>query len=95
MCKRGSVSGASSPATCLFSATPRRQSHPRLGAFIPAADTLIPVVGVEMQTHWLPDERDDFGKLARWYLWLRILAGRALTLLAVAGFPGLIKQDST
>ena len=70
------------------------KSYPHFNSFIYSADTLIPVVGFEMQAYWLPDERDDFGKLARWYLWLHIAMGWALTLLAVAGFSGLIKQDS-
>ncbi len=73
---------------------PAGQSYPRFNAFIYSADTLIPVVSLEMQAYWLPDERDEFGKLARWYLWLHIAMGWALTLLAVAGFSGLIKQDS-
>lgn len=47
-----------------------------------------------MQAYWLPDDRTPQGALARWYLWFHIFAGWALTLLAVAGFSGLVKNDS-
>ena len=74
---------------------PQARSYPRFNAFVYSADTLFPVVGLEMQSYWLPDERIPVGKFARYYLWLHIAMGWALTLLAVAGFSGLVKQDST
>ena len=62
-------------------------------ALIYSADTLLPVVSMEMQDFWLPDERDGFGWWARVYLWVHIAVGWALSLAAVAGFSGLIKTD--
>ena len=47
-----------------------------------------------MQAYWLPDDTTGRGAWVRAYLWLHIAMGWALTLLAVAGFSGLIKQDS-
>lgn len=74
---------------------PDAASYPRFNAFIYSADTLIPVVSLEMQSYWIPDDRSDRGMLARGYLWFHIAMGWALTLLAVAGFSGLIKTDNT
>lgn len=70
-------------------------SYPRFNAFIYSADTLIPVVSLEMQSYWIPDDSSNRGMLARGYLWFHIAMGWALTLLAVAGFSGLIKTDNT
>ncbi len=70
-------------------------SYPRFNALIYSADTLFPVVSLEMQSYWIPDDRTTRGMLARGYLWFHIAMGWALTLLAVAGFSGLIKTDNT
>jgi hypothetical protein len=78
-----------------YLAQPEAASYPRFNAFIYSADTLLPVVSLEMQSYWLPDDSSTFGWWARIYLWLQIAAGWGLTLLAVAGFSGLVKQDST
>ncbi|WP_022704413.1 hypothetical protein [Pseudorhodobacter ferrugineus] len=69
-------------------------SYPQFNAWVYSADVLLPVVSLEMQSYWLPNGQSPFGVFARWYLWVQIIAGWALTLLAVAGFSGLIKQDS-
>jgi hypothetical protein len=74
---------------------PAAQSYPRFNAFVYSADTLVPVVSLEMQAYWIPDETRPRGRWARVYLWLHIAAGWALTLLAVAGFSGLIRTDNT
>jgi hypothetical protein len=77
-----------------FAAQPEGQSYPRFNALIHSADTLFPVVTLEMQSYWIPDDSRPFGRYARSYLWAHIAMGWALTLLAVAGFSGLIKTDS-
>ncbi len=43
-------------------------AYPRFNAFIYSADTLIPVVSLEMQSYWIPDDRTDRGMLVRAYL---------------------------
>jgi hypothetical protein len=78
-----------------FLQQPEARSYPRFNALVYSADTLIPVVSLEMQAYWLPDDSIRRGAWARAYLWLHIAIGWGLTLLAVAGFSGLIKQDST
>ncbi len=74
---------------------PDAASYPRFNALIYSADTLIPVVSLEMQSYWIPDDRSDRGMIARCYLWVHIFMGWLFTLLAVAGFSGLIKTDNT
>jgi hypothetical protein len=77
-----------------FLRQPEAASYPRFSPLIYAADALFPVVSFEMQSYWLPDDQTPFGAWARRYLWLHIACGWGLTLLAVAGFSGLVKQDS-
>lgn len=70
------------------------RSYPQFNAGLYSLDTLLPIVSMEMQGFWIPDDRNEpFGKLARWYLWWQIFVGWALSLLAVAGFSGLVKSD--
>jgi hypothetical protein len=72
---------------------PEARGYPRFNAPIYSADTLLPIVSLEMQAYWIPDEAADFGWWARGYLWFHIVVGWALSLLAVAGFSGLVKSD--
>lgn len=71
--------------------------YPAFNAWVYSADTLLPIVQLGMQQFWIPDSgaTSPLGRLARWFLWVQIVAGWALSLLAVAGFSGLIKQDSS
>ncbi|MEE9453375.1 MAG: hypothetical protein V3V13_03190 [Paracoccaceae bacterium] len=69
-------------------------NYPAFNAFIYSAGVLLPIIDLEMQSNWIPDEnRGWLGEKARWYLWLQIAMGWALSLLAVAGFAGLVKSD--
>jgi hypothetical protein len=83
-----------------FERQPEAASWPEFNAFVYSLDTLLPIVDLEMQTYWIPDEDkngdhwwDSFGWWARTYLWIQIAMGWALSLLAVAGFSGLVKSD--
>ena len=78
-----------------FLRQPEAASYPRFNALVYSADTLLPVIAMEMQSYWIPDDSKPIGRWARLYLWLHIAAGWGLTLLAVAGFSGLIKTDNT
>jgi len=79
--------------TC-FLAQPEAASYPVFNAWTYSADTLLPIVSLEMQEYWIPDATNKpRGQLTRWFLWLQIAAGWALSLLAVAGFSGLVKGD--
>lgn len=71
-------------------------SYPRFNPLIYSADTLLPIVHLEMQEYWIPNETaaSPWGQGARIFLWAQIALGWALSLLAVAGFSGLVKTDS-
>ncbi len=82
---------ARSPAC--FLATAKGGSYPRFDALVYSADTLLPAVNLEVQPYWIPaQEAGGWGVVAQWFLWLQIIAGWALSLLAVAGFSGLIRR---
>lgn len=76
-----------------YETQPEARSYPRFNAIVYSADTLLPVISLEMQNHWIPDSNHRIGAAARVYLWFHIAVGWALSLLAVAGFSGLIKSD--
>lgn len=83
-----------------FARQPEAKSWPEFNAAIYSLDTLLPIVDLEMQTYWIPDEDkndsdwwNSLGWWARLYLWLQIAMGWLLSLLAVAGFSGLVKSD--
>ena len=73
---------------------PEAASYPAFNAWVYSADTLLPIVAMEMQEFWIPDETQGTrGRATRVFLWLQIIAGWALSLLAVAGFSGLVRSD--
>ncbi|MCB1402580.1 MAG: hypothetical protein KDJ81_07225 [Rhodobacteraceae bacterium] len=76
-----------------FLRQPQAASYPRFNAFVYSADTLLPIVDLEMQGFWIPDNHTPRGALARVYLWIHIGLGWLFSLLAVAGFSGLVKSD--
>ena len=74
-------------------AQPEARLYPAFNTTIYSADVLLPVVTLEMQSYWIPDDQTETCMFARWYLWVQIVSGWGVTLLAVAGFSGLVKQD--
>ena len=89
----GRASAGESQVDCFLRQAEGR-SYPGFNAFIYSADTLLPVVSLEMQEYWLPDEAaGNIGHAARIYLWIHIAVGWALSLLAVAGFSGLVRSS--
>ena len=85
----GRVSGfAGAGAHCVLRGETGSGELPRFNSLVYSADTLLPIVSLEMQGFWIPDERTTRGQVARVYLWLHIAVGWALSLLAVAGFWG-------
>ncbi|HKK34964.1 MAG TPA: hypothetical protein VJ994_01575 [Paracoccaceae bacterium] len=78
-----------------FLAQPEAQPFPRFDVWAYSADTLFPLVDLEMQDHWIPDETHSwpYAEATRAYLWIHVGLGWALSLLAVAGFSGIAKSD--
>ncbi|WP_116132415.1 hypothetical protein [Tropicimonas sp. IMCC34043] len=90
---RPTADGPQSQLDC-FLERPEALRYPRFHALVYSADTLLPIVALEMQEFWIPDEgAGGWGAFARSFLWVQIIVGWALSLLAVAGFSGLIKSD--
>lgn len=67
-------------------------SYPRFNAWMYSLDTLFPVLELEQKTFWRPDPNKDWGRLALAYFYLQSMIGWALSLLAIAGFSGLVKS---
>jgi hypothetical protein len=77
-----------------FLAQPEAEGFPTFNAWVYAFDVLFPLVEVEQQVHWVPDEDiRPIGRLAKWLVYIEIVAGWLLSLLAVAGLSGIIKSD--
>jgi hypothetical protein len=74
-----------------FLRQPEAQSYPRFNAAVYALDTLLPVVSLQMDDYWSPDETRRWGYVTQVYQWFQVLIGWALTFLTVAGFSGLVK----
>ncbi len=82
-----------SPKWC-YLLSEKGESYPAFNPIIYSVDTLLPIVDLEMQGAWIPDDRASWwGVGARVYLWLHIALGWFFSLLAVAGFSGLIKPE--
>lgn len=78
-----------------FQATNRGKSYPDFNAGVYAMDVLFPLVQLEQQAMWIPDEgaANRVGWMAKGMVYVSIIMGWALSLLAVAGFSGLVKSD--
>ena len=74
-----------------FPAQPEAQRLPALDAPVYAFDVLFPLVQVEQQVHWVPDDDQALGRRAKWLVYFMIVMGWLLSLLTVAGLAGIIK----
>jgi len=74
-----------------FNNQPESAAFPRFNALMLSVDALLPVVETGQRDFWSPDTRTPLGNLGKWYLYFQTLAGWALSLLAVAGFSGIVK----
>ena len=81
--------------TACWRATPAGRDWPAFDPLVYSLDTVLPVVDLRMARWWTPDEGAPwrFARATRVWMQLQILAGWALSLLAVAGFSGLVKSD--
>jgi hypothetical protein len=55
-------------------------------------DTLLPVLDMGQRTYWRPNPAKPGGRVAINYFYFQSVVGWALSLLAVAGFSGLVKS---
>ncbi|MBO1905468.1 hypothetical protein J4G37_11245 [Microvirga sp. 3-52] len=67
-------------------------SYPRFNAWIYSLDVLLPVLEMDQRTIWRPDPLKPSGEAALHYFYFQSLVGWVLSLLAIAGFSGLVKS---
>jgi hypothetical protein len=67
-------------------------SYPRFNAWMYSLDTLFPVLEIDQKNAWRPDPNKPWGEPAIAYFYLQSVVGWALSLLAVAGFSGVVKS---
>ena len=93
-CAAGGDRRGDHPSTlACYQSQPEAAGYPSFNAALYSIDTLVPVVDLEVQDYWVPDER--VSPAARTYLWVHIGMGWFLALLAVAGVSGLIDTRAT
>lgn len=66
--------------------------YPEFNAWMYSLDTLLPVLDMGQKTYWRPDPAKRGGDVAIGYFYFQATVGWALSLLAVAGFSGLVKS---
>lgn len=68
-------------------------SYPTFNPWTYSLDTLLPVLDVGQKSFWRPNPSQPGGKAAIGYFYFQSIVGWALSLLAVAGFSGLVKSS--
>jgi hypothetical protein len=89
--REGLAAAGESQFAC-FLGQPESFSYPRFNAWMYSLDTLVPFLETGQQDFWIPDVRQHWGLAGRIYLYVQNIAGWALSLLAVAGFSGIVKS---
>lgn len=67
--------------------------YPAFNPWMYSLDTLLPVIEIGQKSFWRPNPDKPGGRLAIAYFYFQSLVGWALSLLAVAGFSGLVKSS--
>lgn len=68
-------------------------SYPAFSPWMYSLDTLLPVLDMGQRTFWRPNPSKPGGRVAINYFYFQSVVGWALSLLAVAGFSGLVKSS--
>ncbi|MCP4562576.1 MAG: hypothetical protein GY873_23405 [Bosea sp.] len=68
-------------------------SYPAFSPWMYSLDTLLPVLDMGQRSFWRPNPTKPGGRVAISYFYLQSVVGWALSLLAVAGFSGLVKSS--
>ncbi len=74
-----------------FLEQPEAASFPKFNAWMYALDAILPALDTGQQAYWAPDTRTAWGYAGKAYGYFLTAAGWALSLLAVAGFSGIVK----
>jgi hypothetical protein len=71
---------------------PEASSYPEFNRWMYSLDALLPVMEIGQKQYWRPDPAKPNGTLILNYYYFLSVIGWALSLLAVAGFSGLVKS---
>ncbi len=75
-----------------FLAQHEASSYPAFNAWMYSLDTLFPVLEIGQKDYWRPDPAKPWGPFAMGYFYFQAVVGWALSLLAIAGFSGLVRS---
>ena len=75
-----------------FLAQHEASSYPAFNAWMYSLDTLFPVLEIGQKDYWRPDPAQPWGSFAMGYFYFQAVVGWALSLLAIAGFSGLVRS---
>ncbi|NGO54988.1 hypothetical protein [Allomesorhizobium camelthorni] len=75
-----------------FLSQPEASSYPEFNPWMFSLDALLPVMEIGQKEYWRPDPSKPKGTFILNYYYLQSVVGWALSLLAVAGFSGLVKS---
>jgi hypothetical protein len=70
---------------------PEAAAYPKFNPWMFALDAILPALDTGQATAWVPDVRHPAGYAAKAFTYLLTVVGWALSLLAVAGFSGLVR----
>ena len=88
---RGRAAPGQSQLAC-FHQQHEAASYPRFNPWMYSLDILFPVLEIDQKLFWRPDQTKDWGGMAIIYFYIESVLGWALSLLALAGFSGLVKS---
>jgi hypothetical protein len=88
---RGRAADGQSQLDC-FRNQVEASSFPPFNAWMYSLDTLFPVLEIGQKEMWRPDPNKAWGGLVMTYFYFQAVVGWALSLLAIAGFSGLVKS---
>lgn len=75
-----------------FRAQPEASSFPAFNPWMYSLDALFPVLEIGQKDYWRPEPRLPWGNIAIGFFYLQAVLGWGFSLLAVAGFSGLVKS---
>ncbi|TVQ41017.1 MAG: hypothetical protein EA356_00645 [Geminicoccaceae bacterium] len=89
--RRGLARPGESQLAC-YLRQPEAAAYPAFNPWMLSLEALLPALELKQEAHWAADTRHAAGHAARAYLYAHTIAGWALSLLAVAGFSGIVKS---
>jgi hypothetical protein len=87
----GRASPGQTQLSCFLN-QPEASSYPEFNPLMYSLDALLPVMEIGQKQYWRPDPAKPNGVLTLNYYYFLSVIGWALSLLAVAGFSGLVKS---